>query len=845
MAFELKFSPASTQENTNQTNETRTEQADNTGATQSGTTAFFEDSGVVESQSMRMISLDSALVASASSGAVQDIRAFLAKPQIVYSGNLSTANTGNLDLWSEDFPEALVATSLYQQKLAGYLGFRGTLYVKAQVNANKFQQGRYMLRYIPNGGEPNAPTKFWNFDLRQKTQHPRVELDLNCDTSCTLKVPFISPQTHFNLIGTPVNVARVYLTCYAPLQTPATINIAEITIWAWYEDVELAAPTVPYTGPAFAKPIVMKAEMAVGRNVNASDKEAVDLGIASVASAAKGIKAGVNSFTGKVAMTALTGTVGWASSLMAGALSAIGFSKPTNLMPANRVTLDVQPYSATCDAPSQSIPLSLTSGAQVEQFPFAGSNEDEMNISHFTGISAYQDTLTWTCSDVSGTLINYYNLDPSSFTTIYGDIGTAHTNYFRTWNPTSYASGMFQYYRGSLEFHFKVVKTQFHSGRLLIAYAPGKTGTLSSMADTAFLHREIVDLRDSNEFSFVCPYASTSPYKRTRLDPYGSLHIYVLNQLVAPDSVSTNVKILVEINAAPDFELAVPIGYAKGENSGTSWTEYPEYIPYLENSGISPPMALASVEPATFPVMNAEMNVCDATPAKVMPGNGTLNPSSLDAARFCIGERITNWRQVLKRTSWMTEIQGRVFANFFYMRPWSILYFFSYTDGTLSKPTFFGDTYSALSACYAYSRGGVRIKVQDEKPYTMATAPVNAICQTILSFLYDNAWIPFGGVTPAGGEIWTQNLPVQQHKVDLNGTIDVEIPQYLGTYARLNNFANDNAPEGVRMYDPLAHLWVRYNYSGAQINLGREASDDTSFGFFVSTPTTYSSTSTP
>jgi hypothetical protein len=75
-------------------------------------------------------------------------------------------------------------------------------------------------------------------------------------------------------------------------------------------------------------------------------------------------------------------------------------------------------------------------------------------------------------------------------------------------------------WRGSFVLTIKAAKTSFHSGRLMITYAPcdgtsfGVPGSAKLDLDkTNYCYREVIDLRDGSEWSFILPYASTSLWK--------------------------------------------------------------------------------------------------------------------------------------------------------------------------------------------------------------------------------------------------------------------------------------------------------------------------------------------
>jgi len=130
----------------------------------------------------------------------QEIKDFLAKPTVLASGTISSTDTATT-FSSYSLPNGAVnPTSVYADKMSGYLGYRCTMVIRLQINANRFQQGRYMLTYVPTGGEsiivPSvaATVSAQKNTLRQRSQLMRIELDINCDTEGVLRIPFNSAR---------------------------------------------------------------------------------------------------------------------------------------------------------------------------------------------------------------------------------------------------------------------------------------------------------------------------------------------------------------------------------------------------------------------------------------------------------------------------------------------------------------------------------------------------------------------------------------------------------------------------------------------------------------------------
>jgi len=151
-------------------------------------------------------SLDSGLLSNASTGFYQDIAEFLAKPYPLYNGTFSgTDNSGTFPL--TDCLTNFFTHPIYSNKVSGFLGIRATFVLRLQVNAERFQQGRYLLCFAPlmtnsASGYPGSLPRLTQVRATPTnvTQLPKVELDLNCDTEAILEIPYVSPYSHYNLL---------------------------------------------------------------------------------------------------------------------------------------------------------------------------------------------------------------------------------------------------------------------------------------------------------------------------------------------------------------------------------------------------------------------------------------------------------------------------------------------------------------------------------------------------------------------------------------------------------------------------------------------------------------------
>ncbi|APD68841.1 polyprotein [Euscelidius variegatus virus 1] len=136
--------------------------------------------------------------------------------------------------------------------------------------------------------------------------------------------------------------------------------------------------------------------------------------------------------------------------------------------------------------------------------------------------------------------------------------------------PVGVVAGLYKQWRGSLEFKFDIVCTQYHTGRLLVAYIPG----VDASSDKITLERARnspcaeFSLQDSSSFTFTVPYISYVPWFPRKyggpLDAFeieapSCIVVFVLNPLVYMESVPKKVWLVPYVRGGIDFEVSVPI----------------------------------------------------------------------------------------------------------------------------------------------------------------------------------------------------------------------------------------------------------------------------------------------
>lgn len=643
-------------------------------------TTFNSDAGVIMTEKAMVSSQLSSLAAGNQVGIDYSIKSFLAREQLISSGLFSSTDTVNQEVYSIESPQAILATPMYKDKVSGVMGFKGDLNLRLVVNATRFQQGRYILAFIYSGGVfrsdlRNNFYKTHSYSRVQVTQLPHVEVDLSCDTEVTLKVPYSSSQ-EMSLLrdnsSTLFPVGQVILRAYSPLSAVTGSLDCGYKLYASFSNVELFFPVVPQSG------LARGTGKTKSRNMSPTEAEAQFDGPVSSA-LVKLSKA--STILGEIPLlNTFTQPVSWVSDVLARTAWTLGFSKPHSTIPQHQVVRYQPNRFGNADTKDNAPLLSIFDNnvTETDDSTF-GTSIDEMHIDFVKSIDTFYNQFVWSKEDASGTTKFTAVMSPREFYSTGSSFGST------VFNPTplSWLSSMFSLYRGSIKLTFKFVKTEFHSGRLLFSFVPTSAyigiPTAPTITNSAYLFREIVDVRYKSEVSFVVPWTSNTPYKPTKTDvfgtsEYGRVYVQVLNPLEAPDTVPSSITILCEVSAAEDFELAFPSDISR------------------------PSMATMS---AVVPQSGCEISSSQM--------GATTTTRSLKPSSLCIGESVNSLRSLVKRVTYQPPAKAASALNSTYI-PWAVPV--ATNNGTSwTRPSYFLSLVDYISLPYALSKGGFRVKI--------------------------------------------------------------------------------------------------------------------------------------
>jgi hypothetical protein len=564
---------------------------------------------------------------------LHDIHSVLKRPVIVNTGEFNTAFTNRM----LKFPDVIFQKSKnVVNKLNYFTYFRANVKIRLVFNATPFMSGKYWMFFAPFDKISNRGARLTS--LPNCTGYPGVEIDLASNAPVEIKIPYCAPLSHYNLIDTHSNMGELYINPINPVQTgtaPVALG-APYTIFAWFEDVEVAMPTsLPLTMPSQELP-------ELHAQVGKSEEQAVTSG-APISGIAGAIASTASALGNIPILGPWVRPVEWVSRAVQGVASTFGWNKPTNLdknCPYSNITAKGYTNVNGIDISSK-LGAMPDNGLTYESGIFS-TDVDEMDIKYIASKSCiYKAAIPWKITSAVDALLHTAPVAPG----LCDEVENTHVM-----EPTTlaYLASMFRYWRGGLNFRIAVAKTAFHTGRLRITYHPGiyvhDTACVSENA-----YNWILDLSVSSELEFKIPYVSNVPWKESLVSPpddavwqkekhaTGIITIEVLTPLRrSSDVVANNCPINMWIAGAEDIAFAIPdMGnyFVYGDTTIEEEDEFEEeelkaQVFNLTQSGIEHNEQVESDAQNTFPKSNMSITT---------------------AEELSMGEKITNLRELCKR----------------------------------------------------------------------------------------------------------------------------------------------------------------------------------------------------
>lgn len=510
-------------------------------------------------------------------GTIQDLTHYFSRPVSISRGTLPATlsrifshNIG-ANLGIESFPNGV-------NRMTGVYGFRATMVFTLQVATTPFHQGVLGLGFQYGSYQGDSDGAFDRGAFPEMiTNLPHVRLDLAETTMVQLRVPYLNETeyTVFSSVSSSPRYGVLSLTPVLPVSAVPSSAAPTYQIFMHWEDIEIFGAR-----PANTTVLTFQSGKKLSKVAEEFEDEAYPFSSAThaLSRSVKWLSKGVP------LIESVAGPTVWFLEKASGAIRSFGYSRPQNADPIPKMCVVDNAGEFNVD---KALPLSVVGAYSTNSLrhgsEFSGTNVDEMSMTYILSKPTQICRFTLPTTAASGTLLYATEISPSFMW--FRTTGTlpvvnrppriiapTDTNGFL---PSSlfYFGQMFKFWKGSVKFRFTFSKTKMHGGRVMVSYAPytrnesesllgsNPTGFVASFGSgigaDPFGISTVFNLRDGNVFEFEVPYMSDRPFTNFT-GSTGSIAMYVVDALQAPNMVASSIDVLVEVMAMDDFEFANP-----------------------------------------------------------------------------------------------------------------------------------------------------------------------------------------------------------------------------------------------------------------------------------------------
>jgi len=476
----------------------------------------------------------------------QNLGSYLSRPRLIatysWPENSSDGNKSQFFPW-----QAYFASSDMSNKLQGYSMLSADLHLKFLVNGSPFYYGGLMASYTPFSGiRTDTGQGASNLTLICASQKPHVWLNNQSVSTAQMVLPFLYPYDYVDIAstGSLADIGDVRLVQYAPLLSANGLSggTVDIQVYAWAENVKLTGPTA--RAVVQSKPSEMMSSIAYG-----AKKLDVIPGLAPY-----------------------TNVVAKGAQVASDVAAFFGFTndpvvddvKPVKQVPFQLASTEIsEPVMKLSLQPKQSIAIGSSQ--------HGGPDHDELDIAHMAQRSSFLVGTDWLTTALPNEILFTGAVSPLQNQINSGAM--AHT-------PMSYISQHFQWWRGTIRYTFKVIRSPYHRGRIQISWDRLATVfNLGVSIGDPDVYSVVMDLDETDEVTVDIPYMQPEkflatyealvatggvPYDTSSAPPAtswalanGLIQVRVVNRLTAPETTST-ARILVFVSAGDDIEFAGP-----------------------------------------------------------------------------------------------------------------------------------------------------------------------------------------------------------------------------------------------------------------------------------------------
>jgi len=554
---ELSFSPDN-QQLAKETSESETQL--NVPETQGSVDVVQEQTTFANESVPEKLTIDQAMNPNADSQLISStLGNYMSRPTKILTYTWSENAPGGVQ--NTFYPWRLFFTHPYiSNKLQSFGLIRCKLHVKLTVNASQFYYGSIGAFYQPR--KPSIDNINWSKSTSGGqiliSQRPHVWLNPQSVSSAEMELPFLVNTNWLSTYNAQAleNMGTMDLVQFAALRSAngVTTTGVNIVVYAWATDVEV-------TGPTYNAILQSKKEYLPSGQISGPAST-----IANVASRLTDIPV-IGPFAKATEM--VSGTVGSLAAFF-------GFTNVPNVRDVEPVKSVAFHTLASSQISEPINKLSLQPKQETTLFSkYEAQSEDPLHIASLVGRESFLCGSLWSTTDTENTVLFTSSVRPDLFSFVQE---TNQAVIFET--PMSYVSRMFGFWTGDIIFRFKVIKTQYHRGRLNLTW---DSQAVNAQFLPGYGHPSVMnivfDLDETDEIEVRVPYMQALPYlavvNLSSSNPQtnwsngpspafntttgnGMLQVRVINRLTAPEA-SSDVDLLVFVRGAENLSFASPI----------------------------------------------------------------------------------------------------------------------------------------------------------------------------------------------------------------------------------------------------------------------------------------------
>lgn len=484
-------------------------------------------------------------------------------------------------------------------KLNNYAYLRCKLKIKIMVNSTPFLYGAYLVAYAPLQDTTVIPTTPFgtgittgasNQEIIHLSQLPSIWILPQTQKGGDLELPFLYNQNWLQTINLNSQFQQMGTIKYelvVPLQSANASATDGVTIntFCWAEDLELCGPS---TVMAF-----QSKRMTVKRK----PKDEYGKGPISTPASAVAALAGMFRDCPMIGPFATATEMG--AKAIAGGAAALGYTNVPVIDDVHAFRPHVNAGFANAEIGFQEEKLTIDPKNEltIDGSATGFSSMDELNIKYLVTKESYLGQFTWTQALGENANLFMSTISPSGYIGVDPTTFSSASAIYSV--PMAYFSQLFQFWRGDIILRFKMIVSQYHKGRVRVAYDPSGdvTNNITNADSTNVVYSEIFDIGETDEFEVRIPYMQPLEWsgltswnsKLSTANAYnvfnsswafahvsnvtnGTLVMHVMNELSAP-TTSAKAYVLVFVRGAENLEFAGPSpSFSSGGNKLTLFT---------------------------------------------------------------------------------------------------------------------------------------------------------------------------------------------------------------------------------------------------------------------------------